>query len=286
MRRSRAAQAFMIILVMSIMFGQSGCSTTATLDDQLRTHIGPAIGIRVLSIQSDPTVRTPFMHYRSGPGLQDRLSGAGTQAWQGTKDGASLARIFAGTGGCHGKGCMVQLSLMLATAVTGATLGATLGTVSGALAGEVPLDSDIARVVKELGLPQSLQEHMYQEAIDNDRYLFSKLPVTSEASLNTVQTVSSEVKTVLELVLLRVAFVGTANNGPHELSLVVRTRLINSNPFQIVHENVVEYHSEGHQFSEWQENDAALLARSLDQGLHDIAGKIRIYLRLAPRSRG
>jgi len=255
------------------------CASHAPLSPDAQSIVGSSVGIGVRPGVVQPQVDTPFMHYRSGPGVTDRLAGAGNQAFQGMRSGASLGAIWL-SGGCYASGCLGGLVLALATAATGATVGSVTGAVSGALSGAPQLTPEVGAAVQELGIPQALRDQIHHALKDLPTPHFSKISYPADYTPSHPAPLyefllTSGTETFLELTLSSMRFIGTANDGPHEVSITVNSRLFRVKDFAVIDARSWEYRSDGHTFVEWEADNGHLLGEKLETFYVDIAEKVK-----------
>lgn len=265
-RNSSKATVLVSFLVIS---GINGCvgETHYPLSKEVRDEMGSSIGIIVTPVTLKPEIETPFMRYRSGVSLQERLIGAGHQALDGIKSGASFGTLWGSH--CYAKGCLLQLALALATASVGATLGGTAGAVSGALAGDVALNPEVAQALHNVAIEDILQQQVFGTLNELKDYRFTKISFHEDVKSSWDRYTAlraNEVESLIELSMVRAAFVGVANEGVHALSVTVDVKVKKASS-RLFAMRRWEYssadYSRQYTFAEWQANDGQRLGEEL-----------------------
>jgi len=250
------------------------------LPSTVRQELGSFIAIGVLPPIERTEVKTPFMRYRSGPTLSSRLSEAKDQTLDQALEGAGIGSTTGQVLGlipCLVKDkCMLQLATVLATTPVGMAIGGATGAASGFLAGQTELSHEVSSAIRGIGIPSLIENEVYNAVKDISGYRFSRISYPDDinplflAALYESLT-ANEVGAVLELSLSRIAFVGTADDGPHDLQIEMTSKLIRTSDLKVLDMRTWAYKSSDwhggktHTFAEWRADDALLLRNSLNR---------------------
>ncbi len=269
-----------------------GCTSTSDRIS-VRDDVGYALALVVESPVIKAEVATPYMRYRSGPNVMERLQGAGEQALKDAKEGASLGQVWLGSG-CRGKRCLGGLALALVTSAAGGTIGTVMGSVSGAMAGHVETSDVIAALVDAVEIPQELGRRLMSSARESKpkRHRFEQLEAHPQY-MQPIYLREQDIDSLLLVQLNRVALLGTDNEGPHQLvidldlslfavpkkTIVARGIPVNP-PLKLRDMRGWEYRSRGRTLQEWLRDDGKPLAEELEEFYKDMQGRFIAYLGL------
>ena len=254
------------------------CVGHGVLSHDKQSLIGPVVGVGVIPIRMSSQISTPFL-YRSGPGMKERVSGAGKDALSGMKSGASLGKLWISPP-CYGQGCLVGLVPALPTAIVGAAGGSVAGAVSGALSGAPQLDPEVTVAVENLGIPETLRDRICETLKDLPGRQFSSVSYPPDYTPFHGQRLydelaKSNIETFLELTLSSMRFIGNADNGPHQFSITVHSRLIKTTGYGVLDQRYWEYSSEGHSLEEWKADNGRVLGENLETFYVTIAENVK-----------
>jgi hypothetical protein len=272
-----------VLILTSIL---AACATGHhPLSTDERALMGKSVGVCVGTQTPPAKIVSPFLQYRAGPAVGDRLTGAGSQAVEGMKDGASLGKLFLSQGGaCSGgqggqiagtSGCMVLLVLFLGATATGATVGGTMGAIFGFLSADPELTPEMAAAVTAARIPRALERHIHTRLTGLEPFRVSRCTVTPPGAVLLPDLPRLGVDSQLELRLSSIAFMGMRDTGPHRLAIKVKSTLVRARDFAEIDSRSWKYRSEGHTLAEWQADDAHVFVQELERFYQDLAEKVQ-----------